>query len=214
MTKSMFERFRYSFFDDPYSARDGLDLEALEALQGSDRDKAEDLLLAYLPDARGIIGLGVLRSKKAAVALQNIFNEHVEALHQAQATNNQDLLPWKLIEASKALWMIAPGPAYRDALIDVYNFSTDDFARLHAVEALYVVHDPVAVQLLMRALDDSDSLVRTHAGRALLAIHGLPSDAAYDKEHMLYKVMSSEAERHRRGKDEILAAIAGRAIAP
>ncbi len=167
MTQSPFERFRYSFFDDPYSARDGLDIEALEALEGADREKAEELLIAFLPDARGIIGLGVLRSRKAAAALQRIFDERVEALREAQAARSQQLLPWKLIEAGKALWLIAPRPEWRDALIDVYNFSKDNFARLHVVEAMYVMHDPVAVDTLTRALDDRASLVRHHAGRAL-----------------------------------------------
>jgi hypothetical protein len=213
MTQTLFERFRYSFFDDPYSARDGLDIEALQALEGGDRAKAEDLLLAYLPDARGIIGLAVLRSQKAGMPLQTLFNEHVQALHQAQAAKYQGWQPWKLIEGSKALWLIGPRPEYRDALIDVYNFLEDDFARLHAVEALYVVNDPVAVQALTRALDDRDKLVRHHAGRALLAIHGLSSEAGQDQEHMLYRVMSDDARRRESGKTGILAAIAGQPIA-
>lgn len=212
MTQTLFERFRYSFFDDPYSARDGLDIEALQALEGADRARAEELLLAYLPDARGMIGLGVLRSKNAAVPLQKLFNDHIQALHQAQAAKYQGWQPWELIEVSKALWMIGPRPEYRDALIDVYNFLEDDFARLHAVEALYVVHDPVAVQELTRALDDRASLVRHHAGRALLAIHGLSSEAVEDQQHMLYRVMSDDARRRESGKTGILAAIAGQPI--
>jgi HEAT repeat protein len=110
--------------------------------------------------------------------------------------------------------LIAPRPEWRDALIDVYNFSKDNFARLHVVEAMYVMHDPVAVDTLTRALDDRASLVRHHAGRALLAIHGLASEAGQDKEHMLYRVMSGDARRRESGKADILAAIAGRPIVP
>ena len=60
-----FERFRYSFFEGKYSARDGLDTMSLARLEGEERATAEDLLIRYLPDARGIIGLGVLRSHRA-----------------------------------------------------------------------------------------------------------------------------------------------------
>jgi hypothetical protein len=60
-----FEHFRFSFFDDPNSVRDGLDTAALAALTGEERVRAEDLLIAALPDSRAIIGLGVLRSRRA-----------------------------------------------------------------------------------------------------------------------------------------------------
>jgi hypothetical protein len=39
-----FERFRFSFFEDPLSARDGLDMEALAAQEGEERTQAEDML--------------------------------------------------------------------------------------------------------------------------------------------------------------------------
>ena len=52
MASAAFERFRFSFFEDPYSPRDGLDLAALAALEGDERSRAEDMLLALhgLPD--------------------------------------------------------------------------------------------------------------------------------------------------------------------
>ncbi|MGC2123741.1 MAG: hypothetical protein WA652_12895, partial [Xanthobacteraceae bacterium] len=60
MPSAAFERFRFSFFEDTDSARQGLDQATLAALEGEERAQAEDMLLRYLPDSRGIIGLGVL----------------------------------------------------------------------------------------------------------------------------------------------------------
>jgi len=54
-----FERFRFSFFADNNSARDGLDTTALGELTGEERAWAEDMLIDYLPDTRAVIGLGV-----------------------------------------------------------------------------------------------------------------------------------------------------------
>jgi hypothetical protein len=48
-----FERFRFSFFEDQNSARDGLDLSSLAQLSDDERVRAEDMLIAYLPDTPG-----------------------------------------------------------------------------------------------------------------------------------------------------------------
>jgi hypothetical protein len=63
----------------------------------------------------------------------------------------------------------------------------------------------------VKALDDPEGLVRHHAARGLLALHGLP-DKSYDTQHMMYRVMSDNAARHEGGKRDIVAAIAGRPI--
>ena len=57
MASPAFERFRFSFFEDPDLPRNGLDMKALAALEGEERSRAEDMLLQYLPDTRGVIGL-------------------------------------------------------------------------------------------------------------------------------------------------------------
>jgi hypothetical protein len=41
MASPAFERFRFSFFDDESSARDGVDTAALARLQGGERAQAE-----------------------------------------------------------------------------------------------------------------------------------------------------------------------------
>ncbi len=61
------------------------------------------------------------------------------------------------------------------------------------------------------SLDDPEGLVRHHTARGLLALHGLPDDST-DPQHMMYRVMSGDAERCEGGKRDIFAAIAGRPI--
>jgi hypothetical protein len=73
MASPAFERFRFSFFEDPDSARQGLDTGALAALEGEERSRSEDMLLQYLPDTRGVIGLGVLGSRRAEPALVRLL---------------------------------------------------------------------------------------------------------------------------------------------
>jgi len=90
MASTAFERFRFSFFEDPDSPRNGLDMEALAALEGEERSRAEDMLLQYLPDARGVIGLGALGSRRAETALVQLLeaeqgSDSVERVYLAKA---------------------------------------------------------------------------------------------------------------------------------
>ena len=94
-----FERFRFSFFEDTDSARQGLDLAALGELNGEERARAEELLMAYLPDSRGVIGLGVLRSARARPALSMLF----EAEQRAQLADGSDWYPYGLIDLARIL---------------------------------------------------------------------------------------------------------------
>ncbi len=87
-----FERFRISFFVDPDSWRDGLDTVALAQLDGRERNKAEIMLTQYLPDARSVIGLGVLRSQWAERRLMRLF----------EASRDEEGL--EPIFLAKALW--------------------------------------------------------------------------------------------------------------
>jgi len=52
MASPAFERFRFSFFEDPDSPRNGLDMKALAALEGEERSRAEDMLLQSARHAR------------------------------------------------------------------------------------------------------------------------------------------------------------------
>jgi hypothetical protein len=198
MTSAAFERFRFSFFEDPDSPRNGLDMAALAGLEGEERSRAEEMLLQYLPDTRGVIGLGALRSRRAEPALVQLFEAEQGSGGSAQ------------IYLAKALWQIRPDPRWLEAVIEVLA-SAEPVRRQTAAEALYGFRDPAAASALVKALDDPEGLVRHHAARGLLALHGL-SDESNDAQHMMYRVMSTDAERREGGKRDILAAIAGRPI--
>jgi hypothetical protein len=204
-----FDRFQFSFFEDADSARQGLDIASLDALEGEERDRAEELLVQYLPDTRGIIGLGVLRSRKAEGALIRLFEEERKA--QAESAHDPDLgwTPYELIHVAKALWQIRPQPFFAATLIQVLTTSHDCIERQTAAEALYDVRDPSAATGLTTALDDPEPLVRYHAARGLLSIYGIPA-APTDSNHMIYRIMSKDPARRERGKEEIHSAIAGR----
>jgi hypothetical protein len=73
MASAEFERFRFSFFEDEMSARDGLATSALAQLQGEEAARAEEILIGLLPDARAVIGLGILRSRRAEPELTRLF---------------------------------------------------------------------------------------------------------------------------------------------
>jgi hypothetical protein len=55
MASPAFERFRFSFFEDADSPRNGLDTAALAQLEGDERTRAEEMLIQYLPDTRGVM---------------------------------------------------------------------------------------------------------------------------------------------------------------
>jgi len=207
-----FERFRFKFFEDPNSARDGLDLATLAKLEGEERTRAETMLLDFLPDTRGVIGLGVLRSRRAAPELIRLFEAERLAEREAKRIPDGAWYPFALIDLARALWLIDPDPRWLAALIDVLATSTDETARQTAAEALYDIREPAMVQALIKALDDPEALVRYHAARGLLGIHGLPN-GSMDPANMLYRMMSDDNARREGGKRDILAAIAGRPLA-
>ena len=195
-----FDRFKFSFFDDPNSARDGLDTASLAALTGAERDKAEQMLLDYLPDGRGVIGLGVLRSRRAEAPLTRQFDK---------ASRNDA----GFVDLATALWRIKPDKRWLAAVTDVLASSHDEMQRMQAALALASFADPAAVTVLIAALDDADRLVRHHAARTLLKLHGIDADVVTsDSEHMMYRVMASDAARRDSGKRDVLNAIEGKRI--
>jgi HEAT repeat protein len=209
-----FERFKYSFFEDPTSAQDALDTASLASLQGDERTRAEDMLIAFLPDSRAVIGLGVLRSKKAEPRLKKMFRDGLKEQAEA-ARDGQGQLEWnplRLLFLSRALWLIEPDPRWPAPAIEVLGSAHDWVHRQEAAEALRVMHTPEAVTALTTAIDDEDALVRFSAARGLLAIYGLSYDPV-DIQSMVYRVMADDAARRAGGKRDVLAAIAGRAMA-
>ena len=205
MASAAFERFRFSFFEDPDSARQGLATPALAELTGEERVRAEDMLINNLPDSSAVIGLGVLRSSRAAPQLVELFEVEQRA---AKLRPDDFRPPDEFISLAKTLWQIRPDPRWLEAMIDVLTSSSHSTQRQTAAELLYDVYDPAAVQALITALNDPASLVRHHACRALLMIHGLPADPK-DLQHMMYRVMSDDPTRREGGKRDIRQAISG-----
>jgi HEAT repeats len=206
MASAAFERFRFSFFEDKNSARDGLATSALAELQGEEAAHAEAILIGFLPDTRGVIGLGILRSRRAEPELTRMFEAERRAQHEAEAAGDE---PWptdQLVYLAKALWQIRPDRRWLDAILGALA-SGGDWQRQMAVEELRGVCDPAIVPALIGALDDTEPLVRHHAARRLLEMHGLSTESR-DPAHMMYRIMSDDTARREGGKQDILAAIA------
>jgi HEAT repeat protein len=129
----------------------------------------------------------------------------LEAEEPAETSNG-------LVYLAKALWRIRRDRRWLAAIVDVLARGDLWTQRMTAALALLDVDDASAVPPLFKAIDDPHALVRHHAARALLAIHGLPADAN-DPEHMTYRLMSDDPVRRESGKRSVLAAIAARPIA-
>jgi hypothetical protein len=212
MASAEFERFRFSFFEDKNSARDGLATSALAELRGEEASRAEAMLIGLLPDARAVIGLGILRSRRADPELTRLFEAEQRAQRKAVAAGDE---PWptdQLVYLAKSLWRIRPDQRWLDAILGVLA-SGGDWQRQMAAEELRGVGDPVIVPALTGALDDTQPLVRYHAACRLLEMHGLPTESR-EPAHMIYRIMSGDTARREGGKQDILAAIDGRPIRP
>ena len=84
--------------------------------------------------------------------------------------------------------------------------------RMDAAMALSVLRRREAVDALVRSLDDPAEPVRPQAARSFLVIYDLTGEADVmmkDREHTIFRVMSSCLAKRESGKRDILAAIAG-----
>ena len=208
-----FQRFKFSFFEDPTSAQDALDTAALGELSGDERKRAEDMLIAFLPDSRAVIGLGVLRSRAAEPRLVALFVAERARQMAAKTHLDRDWNPLGVIYLAKALWLIDPDPQWPPAMIDALASSKYWMGRQEAADALSGICFPAAVDALIKALDDDEPLVRCSAARALLATYGLPPEPM-TPQAMCIRLMSDDAANRAAAKHDILAAIAGRRLLP
>ncbi|MDQ3704849.1 MAG: HEAT repeat domain-containing protein [Chloroflexota bacterium] len=161
MSSVYWDRFYESFFGDPYMAwHDGLDIEALLALEGEEREEAERLLLEGLStsDYRPARGLEALRSRQSVTPLK-------ARLKTARGTD--------LINTARALWEIERYPRAAEVLITVLHAAPFWGERLDAAIALKMVKTPASIDALWKALDDPEALVRHHAVASLLELHGI-----------------------------------------
>ncbi len=146
MASAAFERFRFSFFEDNNSARDGLAIPALSQLQGEEAAQAEAMLIGLLPDTRAVIGLGILRSRRAEPELTRMFEAEQRA--RRKATGDE---PWptdQLVYLAKSLWRIRPDRRWLEAIVGILA-AGGDWQRQMAAEELRGVSDPVVVPALI-----------------------------------------------------------------
>ena len=93
------------------------------------------MLIGFLPDTRGVIGLGILRSRRAEPELTQMFESEQQAQREAEAASDE---PWptdQLVYLAKALWQIRPDRRWLDAILGVLA-SGDEWQRQMAVEEL------------------------------------------------------------------------------
>ena len=155
-----FERFRLSFFEDKDLPRNGLDTAVLRQVKGKERRDAERMLIRFLPDARGIIGLGALRSTRAEPQLRRLFMAERRA--QRAAARPAATGPLYAAYLAKALWPIRRHPHYLARCHGFLAFRSPP-ASDEAAISLCVFRHPAAVRALITALDDPERLVRHHA---------------------------------------------------
>jgi HEAT repeat protein len=145
------------------------DFAAPKSLQGRERELAGRRLMDALPEAAAV-------------------------LEAESAADDADRRRFALIAAAQALWRREPRPRYVRAIIGRLRFSPSRSERMEAAAALAHIPTPEADAALAEALDDGDALVRHHAARALLAIHGVAVDPRA-VHIMVYRLMAAQAER-------------------
>jgi HEAT repeat protein len=169
MTVSAVERVKESFLGGASAAaRDGLDFAALAALTAVERAEVEALLLPLinLEDSRPIIALGELRTKAAVKPIR-------ELLPKAKSAERDGFV----LDMVLALWKIEQDSATLPEILRILAKGTRSPDRLQAAMELKRFACQEVAEALQTALQDENSLVRHHAARSLLAIHGLLDEA-------------------------------------
>jgi hypothetical protein len=204
----MFEAFRFSFLEDPDSVRGALDTASLLKLENREHHLAERMLIEALPNMRAVVGLGVLRSRRAEPRLVQMFHFECAAAQAAHVADDRQWRAHTLIPVAQALWRIEPQPRYARAIAGTLRCAPRWTERIYAGMALAEMPLPEVEDALIEALDDRDALVRHYAARALLTMHGFEFDARAIN-HMVYRVMADETDRREGGRRDVIAAARG-----
>ena len=130
------------------------------------------MLINALPDASAIIGLGALRSPRAARRPAAIFELECAQARAARIAGDVNWRCYTLIWTAQALWRIEPQPHLSCEIIGALRHAVMWTERMDAAAALAEMPSAEVEDALTEALDDCDALVRHHAARALLAIMG------------------------------------------
>jgi hypothetical protein len=147
--------------------------------------------------------LGALKGRERRIAeerLSRLFERECARARAAYAMRDENWRGDLLISTAAALWRVAPQERCVRVLIGRLRTARARAERMSAAAAL-------ADKALNEALDDPDALVRHHAARAVLAIHGVEVDPRAG-QNMVYRVMAGEGERRETGRRDIAAAVA------
>lgn len=137
---------------------DGLDERIFAKLTPEELAEAERMMLEKLPseDSRPAIGLGIIRSQKAAAPIRKLLAKHKKPAY------------------AQALWRIEGDPqVVKDIATMVWDMRLDSSQRIDAIRALAEMPGEPSRQALMETLQkNSDYLLRYHSLTSLLMLYG------------------------------------------
>lgn len=198
MNSKAFEEFKGSYFS---FDRDGPNTDLLLELEGDERLAAENDLLAAVSRRdswAAVIGLGVLRSKRASEPLKELFYSLEE-----ESKVDLALALWRIEEWPEAIDEFARVLRKRPGSVWGGNSDEDAFewmVRLDVAVALREVRNLKSVKLLLEALDDPSDLVRSNAVTSLAVMYGpFPVVSSY-----AMAIMSDEPTKRNAAKKAII----------
>lgn len=167
MGSAVFEQFRRDFFGTDFKPHTEPDLWALTRLEPFERETAEMMLIEALQndDLRPIIGVGVLRSRKALKTLRRMHRQCSDGYNKNGF--------W----VAQALWRIDSMTSVIPTLLEKLEKADYWSERIVGALALSEVNTPESKAALRKALQDPDSMVRETAKDALLNLHGFDSSS-------------------------------------
>jgi len=146
---------------------DGLDERIFAKLTREELAEAERMMLEKLPggDSRPAIGLGIIRSQKAAAPIRKLLAKDKKPAY------------------AHALWRIEGDPqVIKDIVAMIQNNRLDSSQRIDAVRALSEMPSEASRQSLMDTLQkNSEYLIRYHSFTSLLMLYGYAWKAASDE---------------------------------
>ena len=155
--------FVKNFFGDYYIMwHDGIDSTSVLALEGTEREKAENMLIKSIQKGSfwAPMGLRELRSQKAIPVMKEMLS-----------SASGDLL----MEIAIALNVIEDTAEYYPNILRVLQEAPSAYTRLKAAINLRDFSTPDVIEALFDAVSDVDYLVRNSASNSLLAIYGFES---------------------------------------
>jgi HEAT repeat protein len=159
-----------NFFGDYFTMwHDGIDSASVCALEGAEREQAEDMLIESMQKGSfwAPMGLRELRSHKSVPVMKDMLS-----------SASGDLL----MEIAIALNVIEDTTEYYPYVLRVFQEAPSAYTRVKAAMKLRDFPTPEVIEAFFDAVNDEDDLVRNNAANALLAIHGFKPMISEHKE--------------------------------